>query len=458
MARFIPNDRTNVRTDEELTMTWLSLYKSKVVPVEDAVSVVKSGDHIFISGNAATPLLLTNALAARKDELFDVEVNHVLLLGEDPLAKPGMERHFRHNSLFVGPADREAIADGRSDYVPIHLSEIPDLFTSRTIPLDVALIHTSQPDEHGFMSFGVECAASKAAAESAKIVVAQVNERMPRTLGDVFIHVSKVDKVVECSEPLQELGETGFSEIERRIASHIAPLIQDGATLQLGIGGIPDAVLSQLDGKQDLGIHTEMVSDGVVKALERGIVTNMKKTLHPGKVIATFVLGSQRLYQYVHNNPQFEIHPCNYTNNPFIVAQNANMVAINSAIEVDITGQVCADSIGTKIYSGFGGQVDFIRGAAYSKGGKPIIALPSTTRNGKTSRIVPHLNRGAGVVTTRADVHYVVTEYGVAMLHGKNLNQRAEALVEIAHPMFRPDLEEYLRTLTRRSESAVPSN
>jgi acyl-CoA hydrolase len=436
-------------------MSWITQYKSKVVPVGEAVSVVKSGDRIFVSGNAATPLLLLNALAARKDELFDVEVNHVLLLGDDPLAKPGMEEHFRHNSLFVGPADRQAIAEGRSDYVPVHLSEIPDLFTNRIIPLDVAFIHTSPPDEHGFMSFGVECAASKAAAESAKIVVAQVNEQMPRTLGDVFIHVSHVHKVVECSEPLQELAEGGFSEVERRIAAHIAPLIQDGATLQLGIGGIPDAVLSQLDGKQHLGIHTEMVSDGVVKALERGFVTNLRTTLHPGKVIATFVLGSHQLYKYVHNNPQFEIHPCNYTNSPFVISQNDNMVAINSAIEVDITGQVCADSIGTKIYSGFGGQVDFIRGAAYSKGGKPIIALPSTTRNGKVSRIVPQLKAGAGVVTSRADVHYVVTEYGVASLHGKNLRQRAEALLDVAHPSFRAELEEYIRKLSRRELSTL---
>lgn len=426
-------------------MNWLSHYKSKVVSVEEAVSFVKSGDRVFISGNAATPLLLMNALAQRKDSLFDVELNHLLLLGDDPLAKPGMERHFRHNSLFVGPADREAIAEGRSAYVPVHLSEIPALFTNRIIPLDVALIHVSPPDEHGFMSFGVECAASKAAAESACIVIAQVNERMPRTLGDVFIHVSRVHKIVECSEPLQPLVPSESTEVERKIALHVARLIEDGSTLQLGIGGIPDAVLSQLDGIQHLGVHTEMVSDGVVRAIERGIITNQKKTLHPGKVVATFVLGSEQLYEYVDNNPYFELHPCDYTNNPYVIAQNAKMVAINSAIEVDITGQVCADSIGTKIYSGFGGQVDFIRGAAYSKGGKPIIALPSSTKNGTISRIVTTLKQGAGVVTTRADVHYVVTEYGVALLHGKNLQQRAEALIEIAHPAFRDELERALR-------------
>jgi acyl-CoA hydrolase len=422
-------------------MGWLDQYKQKKVSLDEAVAVVKSGDRIFVSGNAATPTLLAGGLARRKDDLHDVEVNHILVLGDDPLSRPGMERHFRHNSLFVGAADRQSIAEGRSDYVPVHLSEIPSLFTERIIPLDVALVHLSPPDEHGFMSFGVECAASKAAAENAKVVVAQVNERMPRTLGDVFIHVSRVNKLVECSEPLKTLPESEPSELERKIASHIADLIEDGSTLQLGIGGIPDAVLALLEGKKDLGIHTEMVSGGVVKAIERGIITNQKKTLHPGKVVATFVLGSAELYSYVHNNPQFEMHPCNYTNNPFIVAQNTKMVAINSAIEVDITGQVCSDSIGKRIYSGFGGQVDFIRGAGYSKGGKPIIALSSTARDGALSRIVPHLNLGAGVVTTRADVHYVVTEFGVASLHGKNLRERAEALLAIAHPKFRAELE-----------------
>ncbi|MBI4417637.1 MAG: acetyl-CoA hydrolase/transferase family protein, partial [Ignavibacteriales bacterium] len=348
---------------------------------------------------------------------------------------------------------REAIAAGRSAYVPIHLSEIPGLFSRGIIPLDVAFIHVSPPDEHGFMSFGVECAASKAAAESAKIVVAQVNERMPRTLGDVFIHVSHVHKIVECSEPLMTLKGGESTEVEQKIAAHIANLIQDGDTLQLGIGGIPDAVLTQLESKRHLGIHTEMVSDGVIRALENGVITNRKKTLHPGKIIATFVLGSEDLYRYVDNNPIFELHPCDYTNNPFIVAQNENMVAINSAIEVDITGQVCADSIGSKIYSGFVGQVDFIRGAAYSKGGKPIIALPSSTKNNTISRIVPQLKPGAGVVTTRADVHYVVTEFGVASLHGKNLVERAQALIAIAHPAFRDELFDYVNKTNKSSKT-----
>jgi acyl-CoA hydrolase len=425
-------------------MNWLDQYKKKIVSLEDAVSVVKSGDRIFISGNAATPTLLTGALVERKADLLDVEVNHILLLGEDPLSKPGIEKHFRHNSLFVGAADRQAIAEGRSDYVPVHLSEIPGLFIDKIIPIDVAFVHLSPPDEHGFMSFGVECAASKAAAEGAKLVVAQVNDRMPRTLGDVFIHFSRVHKIVECSEPLQTLKEGASTDLERRIASHITNLVDDGSTLQLGIGGIPDAVLALLDGKRDLGIHTEMVSDGVMKAIDRGIITNLKKTLHPGKVVATFVLGTNTLYEYVNNNPLFEMHPCQYTNNPFVISQNEKMVAINSAIEVDITGQVCSDSIGIRIYSGFGGQVDFIRGAGYSKGGKPIIALPASTKDGKTSRIVPQLKLGAGVVTTRADVHYVVTEFGVASLHGKNLRQRAEALIAIAHPNFQAELERSL--------------
>ncbi|MDE3058050.1 MAG: acetyl-CoA hydrolase/transferase family protein [Bacteroidota bacterium] len=422
-------------------MSWAEQYTAKVTTLADAVSVVKSGDRIFLSGNAATPELLTNALALRKDEVFDIEVVHLLLLGDDPLSKPGLESHFRHNSLFVGPADRAAINNGSGDYIPVHLSSIPAFFSEGYLPLDVVFVHLSPPDEHGFMSLGVECGASKAAAENGKIVVALVNDKMPRTLGDVFIHVSRVHKIVECSEPLKTLpANHEFSDVEKKIGTSIAGLVEDDATLQLGIGGIPDAVLAQLDGKRNLGIHTEMISDGVVKAIERGIVTNRKKTLHPGKAISTFVLGSSSLYEYVDNNPYFEVHPCDYTNHPWIVSQNNKMVAINSAIQVDMTGQVCSDSIGTSIYSGFGGQVDFIRGAAASRGGKPIIALSSTAKGGTVSRIVPVLAPGAGVVTSRADVHYVVTEFGVASLHGKNLHQRAEALASIAHPQFRSEL------------------
>ncbi len=421
-------------------MSWVDDYKKKLVTAEEAVSVVKSGDRVYISGNAATPYVLMKALAQRKDELQDVELVHVLLMGEDPLSKPEMEGHFRHNSLFVGPADRKAINEGRADYVPIFLHQIPDLFYSGQMPVDVAMLHLSPPDEHGFMSFGVEILASKAAAEKAKVIIAQVNEQMPRVLGDSFIHVSRVHKIVEISEPLPELERSPMSEVEFKIGQHIAGLIDDGCTLQLGIGGIPDAVLASLKNRRELGVHTEMVSDGVMEAIEAGIITGSRKTLHPYKVILTFVLGSRRLYEFVDNNPVFEAHPTDYTNHPFIVAQNEKMVAINSAIEVDITGQVCSDSIGPYIYSGFGGQVDFIRGATHSKGGKPIIALPSTAKDGEVSRIVPYLKQGAGVVTTRADVRYVVTEYGVAYLYGKNLQERTRALINIAHPKFRAEL------------------
>ena len=421
-------------------MSWVDDYKKKLVSAEDAVADIKSGNRVYISGNAATPYVLMKALASRKDELKGIELVHVLLIGEDPLSSREMFGHFRHNSLFVGPADRQAINEGRADYIPIFLHQIPNLFYSGQMPLDAALIHTSPPDEHGFMSLGVEVLASKAALEKATVVITQVNEKMPRILGDSFVHVSRVDKVVEISEDLPQLEKKPFTEVERKIGHSIASLIEEGSTLQLGIGGIPDAVLSALKGNMELGIHTEMVSDGVMDAIESGIITGAKKTFHPNKVILTFMLGSKHLYEYADNNPIFEAHPTDYTNHPFNVSQNDKMVAINSAIEVDISGQVCSDSIGTYIYSGFGGQVDFIRGAAHSKGGKPIIALPSTAKQGKMSRIVPYLKQGAGVVTTRADVKHIITEYGVAYLHGKNLLERTKALINIAHPDFRDDL------------------
>ncbi len=421
-------------------MSWVDAYKEKLVTAEEAAAEVRSHNRVYISGNAATPYVLMNALAARKQEVEGVELVHVLLLGKDPLAAPDMGGHFRHNSLFVGPADRAAINEGRADYIPIFLHQIPNLFKSGQMPIDVAIMHLSPPDQHGFMSYGVEVLASKAAAETARIVIAQVNEKMPRILGDSFIHVSRVHKIVEISEDLPELQKKPYSGVEEKIGGSIAELIQDGATVQLGIGGIPDAVLAALKGRRDLGVHTEMVSDGVIEAIEAGVITGLKKNFHPGKIILTFMLGSKKIYDFAHNNPVFEAHPTDYTNHPFNVAQNDNMVSINSAIEVDITGQICSDSIGTYIYSGFGGQVDFIRGAAHSRGGRSIIALPSTAKNGEMSRIVPTLKRGAGVVTTRADVMYVVTEYGVAYLHGKNLKERTEALIQIAHPKFREEL------------------
>lgn len=421
-------------------MRWFDEYKKRRVTAPEAVALIKSRDHLFVSGNAATPYVLLKALADRADELEQVQVTHVLLLGDDPLTKPGVQEHFRHHSLFVGPADRAAVNDGRADYVPIHLHEIPRLFAAGLIRLDAAIIHTSPPDEHGFMSLGLECLATLAVINSAPVILAQVNEQMPRTLGDCFVHISRVSRLVEVSEPLPELQPRGFTEVEKRIGEYVAELVEDGSTLQLGIGGIPDAILASLRGKRDLGIHTEMVSDGIMEAVEAGIITGSRKTRHRGKVICTFALGRRRLYEYLHNNPLFEFHPCDYVNDPFVIAQNENMVAVNSAIEVDLTGQVCSDSLGTSIYSGFGGQLDFIRGAAHAKGGKPIIAMPATAKGGQLSRIVPLLKPGAGVVTTRADVHYVVTEYGIAYLHGKSLRERAEALIRVAHPDFRDEL------------------
>jgi len=423
-------------------VSWFDEYEKKKVSAEEAVSVIKSNDRVFISGNAATPVELAQALADRKDKLRDVEITHVLLMVDDPLSKPGTEGHFRHNSFFVGPGDRGAVQEGRADYTPVFLWEIPKLFYSGQLSPDVSIVQLSPPDKHGFMSFGVECLLSKAAVETSRIVIAQVNEQMPRTLGDSFVHISRVARVVEASVELPELMPTSLSELEKKVGSYIAGLVEDGSTLQLGIGGIPSAALEAMYDKKDLGIHTEMVSDSIMHAIEAGVITGEKKTLHRYKAVATFYLGTKKLYEFINNNPLFETLPADYTNNPFVICQNEKMIAINSALEVDLTGQVCADSIGTRIYSGFGGQVDFIRGASRSKNGKPIIALLSTTKKGEISRIVPTLRVGAGVVTTRADVHYVVTEFGIAYLHGKTLRQRAEALIGIAHPDFRSVLEE----------------
>jgi 4-hydroxybutyrate CoA-transferase len=425
----------------EAVVTWIDDYKSKRMSAADAVRLVHSGDRLYYAGNAAIPQALVRALAERRDELNDVQLSHVLLLGDDPLSAPEMEGHFRHNSLFVGPADRTAVNDGRADYVPVFLHMIPRLFTDRVIPLDVAMLHVSPPDEHGFMSLGVETLASVAASHAARTVIVQVNEKMPRVLGDCFIHVNRVNAIVEHTEPLPALVGQPASAVERAIARHVISLIEPGSTIQMGIGGIPDSVYETMEGNLELGIHTEMMSDGAMRAIERGVVTGTRKSLHPGKVVITFALGSAVLYDFLDNNPLIEAHPVSYVNDPEVIAGNDRMVAVNSAIEVDLTGQVCSDSIGTYIYSGFGGQVDFIRGAARSKGGRPIIALPSSAKHGQTSRIVPCLKEGAGVVTSRADVHYVVTEHGVASLFGKNLRERAEALIGIADPQFRPGLE-----------------
>ncbi len=433
--------RTYRRSRSFRAGAWLDDYRQKVTSAEQAVRVIKSGDSVFYSGNAACPFELIDALAQRHAELKNVLLNHVLLLGDDPLSKPDMVEHFRHNSMFVGPADRAAVNDGRADYTPVFLHQIPRLFEERVIPLDVALVQVSPPDSHGYLSLGVEVLASLAAVHAARTVVAQVNDRMPRLLGDTSIHVSQVNHIVETSRPLPELDRKDATDVERAIGRYVADLIEDGSCLQLGIGGIPDAVLGSLEGKRNIGVHTEMVSDGIMEAVEKGIITCMRKNYHNDKIVLTFALGSHVLYDYIHDNPLFEGHPTDWVNSPWVIARNDNMVAINSALEVDFTGQVCSDSIGPMIYSGVGGQVDFMRGAAQSRNGKPIIALPSTAKDGELSRIVPYLKCGAGVVTSRADVHYVVTEYGVARLFGKNLRQRTESLIAIAHPKFREELE-----------------
>jgi acetyl-CoA hydrolase len=431
-------------------MKWMDSYKSKLCSPAEAVSFIKSNQRVYVHPGCAIPEVLVAAMTERYMELWNVEVVHILTFGIAPYIEPEMEGHFRHNALFIGTNVRKAINAGRADFTPIFLSEVPSLFYKKILPIDVALIHVSPPDKYGFCSFGVGIECTKAAAETANLVIAQVNPQMPRTLGNSFIHIDKIDKCVLADVPIKEMnskGETATSEelaVFREIGSHIADLIEDGSTLQLGIGCIPDAVLSFLGSKKDLGIHTEMFSDGMINLVENGIVTNERKTLHKGKIISTFVLGTRKLFDFLDDNPISEFLPSNYVNDPFIIAQNDKMIAINSAIEVDITGQVCADSIGSRLFSGFGGQVDFIRGAARSIGGKPIIALPATAKNGELSRIVPFLKRGAGVTTSRGDVHYVVTEFGVAELHGKSISQRAKALINIAHPKFREELDTYV--------------
>lgn len=424
---------------------WKSEYDNKLRTAEEAVQIIKSGDRIYYGANAASPTALLRALAARYQSLSDVHLTHAMFLGEDPFGLPEMRGRFRHYSPFVGHGDREAVLRGDADYVPIHLHDIPRLFMhSGVFPLDAALVMVSPPDEQGSMSYGIETMATHAACQHAKRIIAQVNPHMPRILGDCQLHVSQVSALVEQAEPLVELNAKPIDEVERRIGHYARELIEDGATLQMGIGEIPDAIYESLDGLKDLGIHTEMMSDGAMRAMERGIVTNYHKSLHPGKAIFTFALGSRALYDYLDNNPLLEARPVEYVNDPCIIRQNDKMIAINSALEVDLTGQVCAESIGTRIYSGFGGQTDFIRGASESRGGKPVIALPSTAKQGTISRIVPTLKVGAGVVTTRADVHYIVTEYGIAHLFGKSLRERARELIAIAHPDFREMLSNAL--------------
>ncbi|HUI88944.1 MAG TPA: acetyl-CoA hydrolase/transferase C-terminal domain-containing protein [Anaerolineales bacterium] len=433
-------------------MDWITQYKSRIVDAEEAVKAVKSGNRIFMTGNVSVPQKLLAALVKYAPHLKDVEICQALSVGPADYVGPEMEGHLRVNSLFISANVRKAVQEGRADFTPVLLSEFPLLFKNKVLPVDAALIHVSPPDEHGFCSLGVEVGLTKSPAESAKIIIAEVNEQMPRTLGDSFIHVSRLNYIVPVDYPVAELpmGGEGDDEISRKIAGYIADLIPDYATLQMGIGSIPDAVLNFLGDKKDLGIHSEMFSDGVVKLVEKGVITNARKTLHPGKIVVGFILGTQSLYEWAHDNPLCEFHRQEYVNDPFVISQNERMVAINSAIEVDLTGQVCADSIGPKFFSGIGGQLDFIYGSSRSKDGVPIIALPSTAemKDGTLlSRIVATLKPGAGVVTGRNHVHYIVTEYGVADLYGKTVRQRAQELIKVAHPDFRKDLEKQARAL-----------
>ncbi len=433
-------------------MTAPSIYQSRVTTAQEAVKAIKSGNRVFLTGNVSVPQKLLAALVEYAPNLKDVEICQALTVGSADYVSPEMEGHLRVNSMFISANIRKAVQEGRADFTPVLLSEFPLLFKRGILPLDVAIIHVSTPDEHGFCSLGVEVGLTKSAAEAAKVIIAEVNEKMPRTLGDAFIHVSRLTHIVPVNYPIPEhsMASDGGSEIVEKIAGHVAELIPDGATMQLGIGSIPDAVLKFLYNKKDLGIHTELFSDGVIDLFNAGVLTNARKSLHPGKIVAGFILGTKRLYEWVDDNPMIEMHPTEYVNDPFVIAQNDRMVAVNSAIEVDLTGQVCADSIGPKLYSGVGGQLDFIYGASRSKGGVPIIALPSvaTLRDGtQLSKITGMLKLGAGVVTSRNHVRYVVTEHGVADLYGKTIRQRAQALIKVADPQFRESLDKQAKEL-----------
>ena len=422
-------------------MDWKDTYRKRLVTADEAVANINSGDRVIIAHAVGESTLINDAMVANCAQYRDVEVVHMISMGPANYAQPGMERHFRHNSLFVGGRTRETVRAGHGDYTPVFFSEIPSLFAT-TLPPDVVIIQVSPPDEHGYCSFGVSVDYTKPAAEQAKLVIAQVNDQMPRTLGDSFIHVRDIDLIVEHSSPVIELSPPRITDVERAIGENCAKLIRDGDTLQLGIGALPDAVLLFLKGKNDLGIHSEMFSDGVVELAEAGVVNNRRKTLHRGQSVATFLMGTRRLYDYAHNNPSVAMFPVDYVNNPLIIARNDNLVAINSAVQVDFLGQVAADTVGPLQISAVGGQVDFVRGAAMSKGGRSIIAFSSTTAKGTISKIVPKLDDWAAVTTSRNDVQYVVTEYGIANLKGQTTKNRARNLIGIAHPDFRTQLIE----------------
>ncbi len=419
---------------------WREIYKSKLCTAEEAVKHIPNHCRVFFGHGANEPIVLTDALVANYEQYEDVEICHWVPMGKGEYTRPEMRGHFHYNGLFLGPATRTSVQEGRADYTPFYFHQSPRFFTDGTFPIDVAMVSLTPPDKHGFCSFGVSVCGTKPAALSAKMVIAQINDQMPRTMGDSFIHVSQITYAVEASSPLPELGGGKITEVEEAIGRNCAALIEDGSTLQLGIGSIPDAVLKFLGDKKDLGIHSEMFSDGVVDLYRQGVITGAAKTENKGKMVAAFLMGSKKLYDFVDNNPDVMMLTVDYVNDPLVIARQNKMVSINSCLQVDFNGQVNSESMGTKQFSGIGGQLDYVRGAAMCPDGKSILAMPSTAKKGTISRIVPVLDPGATVTTTRTDVHYIVTEYGAVNLRGKSLRERARLLISIAHPKFRDEL------------------
>lgn len=424
-------------------MNWKEKYKERICTADEAVSHIRSGDRVVVAHACGEPVILTDAMAANaeKYDFRDIEVVHMVAMGKAEYCKLEMKDRFRHNGLFLGGSTKDAVAQGRGDFTPVYFSEIPELFRN-TLHANVILVQVSEPDEHGYCSYGISCDYTKPCAEAADIVIAQINKNMPRVLGDNFIHLSNIDYMVVEDTPVIELAPPKIGEVQRKIGENIASLVKDGDCLQLGIGAIPDAVLLFLKGKKDLGIHSEMFSDGVVELIEAGVITNNCKQIDKGQCVATFLMGTERLYKFAHNNPMVKLMPVDIVNDPRVISQNDNVVSINSCVEVDLMGQVCSESVGLKQISGVGGQVDFVRGANMSKGGRTIMAMPATAAKGTISKIVPFISEGAAVTTSRCDVDYVVTEYGIAQLHGQTLKGRARQLIEIAAPEFRDGLKE----------------
>ena len=420
-------------------MTWRTWYKEHLFTPAQAVQQIKSGQRVVVAHACGEPSIILDALVANAAQYENVEIIHMVAMGKAAYCQPQYDKNFHHNAFFLGGSTRAAAAEGRMDFTPVYFSEIPSLLREDLRP-NVTLLQCSPPDAHGYVSLGVSVDYTKPAAEASDLVIAQVNQNMPRTLGDSFLHVTQIGCLVEADTPVIELAPPKIGDVERAIGENVASLVRDGDTLQLGIGAIPDAVLLFLKEKNDLGIHTEMFSDGVVELVEAGVITNKAKTLHRGQSVATFLMGTRRLYDYVNNNPAVAMYPVDYVNDPYVIGQNDNLVSINSCVQVDIMGQVVSTSAGLRQISGVGGQVDFVRGANLSKGGRAIMAMPSTTGKGKISKIVPFLDQGSAVTTTRNEVNYVITEYGIAKLKGKSLRQRAEALIRIAHPDFRDEL------------------